>query len=122
MKESLIKILGAKIDRKLFIISLTLGFLFTSLLYILIIPLAYWGLFGEGEAAANIMDRPLNSFILEFCALTLTLCIYAALAFMSFRNEKFNKAKSYILAVILIFVIYMFRFEVGNALIDLNIK
>ena len=116
MKESLIKILGAKIDRKLFIISLTLGFLFTSLLYILIIPLAYW------EAAANIMDRPLNSFILEFCALTLTLCIYAALAFMSFRNEKFNKAKSYILAVILIFVIYMFRFEVGNALIDLNIK
>jgi hypothetical protein len=122
MKESLTEILKAKMEWKNFFISLALGLLFASLLYILLIPLTYWGLFGEGETASNIMDKPLNSFILEYGTLALILFIYGTLAFSTYRNEKFSKTKSFILAGIIIFAVYMFRFEIGNASFDIRIK
>ena len=119
MNGSLTKILACKLEWKHFLITLLLGFIVTSFIYILLIPLIYWGLFGEGEMASRIMAIPLNSFIIEFGALPLILFICGILALLSFQNEKISKTKSYILTGILISIMFTFRIEIGDFIIEL---
>ena len=104
---------------KHFFISLLTGFLFTSFLYVLLIPLTYWMLFGEGETGSNIMDRPINSFILEYGALIIILGIYGVLIFLTYRGNKIPKMKSYVLSGIIVSIMYIFRLEIGNFIIEL---
>lgn len=91
MNGSLTQILNSKLEWKHFLLTFLLGFILTSFIYILLIPFTYWGLFGEGETASRIMDTPLNSFIIEFGALTFVLVICGILAFLTFKKVKHQK-------------------------------
>lgn len=119
MSSNLTQILNSKLELKHFLLTFLLGFVLTSFIYILVIPLTYWGLFGEGQIASRVMDKPLNSFIIEFGALTLVLVICGILAFMTYKNGRISKTKSFILTGILISVLFMFRVELGNFIIEL---
>ena len=119
MNGSLTQILNSRLEWKHFLLTFILGFILTSFIYILLIPLTYWSLYGEGETALKIMDTPLNSFIIDFGTLTFVLLICGILAFLTFRKGKASKSKSFILTGILISVMFMFRIEMGNFIIDL---
>jgi ABC-type Fe3+-siderophore transport system permease subunit len=119
MNGSLTQDHNSKLNWKHFLLTLLLGFLLTSFIYILFIPLMYWGLFGEGEMASRIMDRPFNSFITEFGAFILVLFICGILAFLSYRKSKISQTKSYVLTGILVSVLFILRFEIGNLIIEL---
>lgn len=119
MNGSLTQIGNSKLEWKHFLMTFLLGFILTSFIYILLIPLTYWGLFGEGEIASRIENRPLNSFIIEFGALTLVLCICVILALLTYKKGKISKTKSYILTGILISIMFIFRVEIGNFIIEL---
>lgn len=119
MNDSSKQIRNSKLEWKHFLLTFLLGFILTAFIYILLIPLTYWGLFGEGEMASRITDRPLNSFINEFGALTLVLCICGILAFLTYKKGKTSKTKSYVLTGILISIMFIFRVEIGNFIIEL---
>ena len=119
MNGSLTQTRNSKLELKHFLSTFLLGFILTSFIYILLIPLTYWGLFGEGEMASRITDRPLNFFIIEFGAMTLVLCICGILAFLTYKKGKISKTKSYILTGILLSIMFIFRFEIGNFIINL---
>jgi ABC-type Fe3+ transport system permease subunit len=119
MNGSLTHTHDGKLNWKHFLLTLLLGFTLTSFTYILLIPLTYWGLYGEGEMASRIIDRPFNSFIIEFGALTLALCICGILAFLSYRKRKISKTKSYVLTGVLLSIMFIFRLEIGDFIIEL---
>ena len=95
-----------------------IAFLTCALLYILIIPLTYWSLFGEGEESARIQSLPLNIFIANWSALIIVLSFIFIGLFTNIKTHDLGRAKSYLLTGFVVIALYIFR----NQIIDLLIQ
>jgi hypothetical protein len=85
----------------------------------LAIPLVYWFAFGEGETASRIVEIPINTFILNWGALLITLILCITAISYNNRKGKVRKAKSYLLTAVIISVIYVFRTPIIDLFIGL---
>jgi hypothetical protein len=77
--------------------------LLCTFLYVLGIPIIYWLAFGEGVQTVTIEGLPINIFIGNWGALIITLFCYA---------------KSYLITIIIVFILYLFRLQMGNLMIN----
>ena len=83
----------------------------------LVIPLIYWSIYGSGQGSARIEEIPAHVFIENWGALlvTILLCVIAVI----YNNKKGNigYAKSYLLTLIIISILYTLRVPVIDFLI-----
>jgi len=91
--------------------------LFCTFLYVLVIPIAYWLAFGEGEESARIESLPINTFIGNWGALILILFVCTISLAVNFKQKNFQYAKSYLITSIIVFILYLFRLQIGNLII-----
>jgi len=91
--------------------------LLCGFLYVFVIPIAYWLAFGEGAESARIESLPINIFIGNWGALILILFVCAIPLAVNFKQKKFQYAKSYLITIIIIFILYLFKLQIGNLLI-----
>lgn len=88
-----------------------------SLLYVFVIPVLYWMAFGEGEASERIESLPVNIFIEDWGALIVVLAACAIGMCWQVNKDSYSRAKSFLLAGILLVLIYLFRSQIGDLLI-----
>jgi len=108
------QIIKSKLSFWHFLLVLILAVLLCTFLYLLVIPIVYWLAFGEGAESARIESLPVNIFIGNWGALILVLAgSTIALIFNSWR-QNFMHAKSYLLTIVVVFVLYLFRLQIEN--------
>ena len=100
-----------------FFLVLISAVLLCAFLYVLVIPIAYWLAFGEGEESARIESLPINIFIGNWGAFILTLFVCTIPFVVNFKKKNFQYAKSYLITMMIVFIIYLFRLQIGNLLI-----
>ena len=97
-----------------FSLVLILAVVLCSFIYVLVIPIVYWLAFGEGAESARIESLPINIFIGNWGALILVLAGSTIALIFNSRRQNFSHAKSYLLAIVVVFVLYLFRLQIEN--------
>lgn len=77
--------------------------------YILVVPLIYWSILGEGAGGDRIAEEPLNAFLFQYGALIIALLIIAILTGLSIGNKDFARAKSYVITGLIVTILYLFK-------------
>lgn len=95
-----------------------IGFIFTSFLYVFVIPLIYFFSYGSGAASTTITQQPLHLFIQEWGALCILLTGIALITISAARSSKLERVNAYVLAAILLTTLYMFRIPIGNLILN----
>lgn len=119
MAHILKKILFFKTKIWHFFIAFTLSFIFCSFVYAFLIPLFYFFRYGSGASASKISELPLHIFIENWFALIITVAILFLLLIRNIKMERLGYAKSYVLVIIAITILYLFKNPIGNTLIEL---
>ncbi|SDG21412.1 hypothetical protein SAMN04488121_103842 [Chitinophaga filiformis] len=91
-----------------------LAFFTCSILFVLIIPLIYWMILGEGAEATRIEDLPLNAFIANWGALMVVLIVSSIIGLRHTWKGTFSCAKSYFITMLILIVLYFFRVPTWN--------
>lgn len=91
----------------------------STLLYILIIPLAFWHLYGEGAESDRIGSLRISIFIGEWLPLFVVLGIFLFNIFRNMQQLKLCKAKSHLLGSIIIIGLYLLRVPILDVAFDL---
>lgn len=86
-----------------------------TILYILVIPLTFWIIYGEGATADRIADLPISIFIDEWIPLITVLLITGCNMYLNTRKKDLRQAKSHLLIAIIITILYLFK----NPILDL---
>lgn len=94
------------------------AFLICSLLYELIIPIIFWMALGESAESDRIASLPFNMFITEWAALILTILLCAILTLINLKKLNFQRAKSYLLTILIISILYLLRTQIGDFLFE----
>ncbi|PWS28875.1 hypothetical protein DHW03_03305 [Pedobacter yonginense] len=89
-----------------------------AFLYVLAIPLTYWGLYGEGAESERIESLPIHEFILNWAALILVMLTGSGLLIFNALRKNLRYAKPYLLAMMVVILIHIFRFEIDQLLFD----
>jgi len=113
------QILNSRISIWHFTVVLILAVLLCSFMYILGIPIAYWSAFGEGEESSRIDNLGINILIQNWGALIFVLFACAISLAVNFKREKFHYAKSYLITMMIVVVLYLIRLQIGNFLIEI---
>ena len=69
--------------------------------------------------AAQIENLPNNIFILNWAALMVVLMIAYLKLIKYTKEQELRKAKSYLVTALILIGMYLFRFQIGNFLIEL---
>jgi hypothetical protein len=112
------QILKSKISFWHFFFVLIAAVLLCTFLYVLGIPIIYWLAFGEGVQTVTIEGLPINIFIGNWGALIITLFCYAIPLAVNFNQKNSHYAKSYLITIIIVFILYLFRLQMGNLMIN----
>jgi hypothetical protein len=97
-----------------FFFFLLIEVLVAALLYILIIPIVFWSIFGEGASSDRIGSLPLSIFIGEWGSLIIVLIICIVSFFKNVRRRDLRNAKSYLLIALIVTGLYLFRAQLFN--------
>lgn len=108
------QILKSNISFWHFSLVLVLAVVLCSFIYVLVIPIVYWLAFGEGAESARIESLPVNIFIGNWGALILVLAGATIALIFNARRQNFSHAKSYLLTIVVVFVLYLFRLQIEN--------
>lgn len=114
-------ILKAKTEIWHFLLVFIISALVCFFSYTLIIPLIYWGAYGEGAELARIEALPINVFIDEWGALIFIVLILIILTGINLKIHKIKRTKSFILTLLIIIPVYFFRNPIIDLLIELEI-
>lgn len=121
----MIDIIKAILNSKTKIWHLLFVFIISTLtcyfLYILIIPLIYWSALGEGAESARIEALPINLFIGEWAALIFIVLALFILIWINLKKDRTDKAKSFLLTLFILIILYLFRNPIIDLLIELRI-
>jgi len=90
-------------------------------LYSLIIPIVFWMALGESAESDRIASLPLNMFMEEWAALILTILLCAIFTLINLKKLNFQRAKSYLLATVIISILYLFRTHIGDFLFEVSL-
>jgi hypothetical protein len=88
-----------------------------TFLYVLGIPIIYLLALGEGVKSVMIESMPINIFTGNWGALIITLFICAVPLAVNVNHTNFQCAKSNLITIIIIFIFYLFRSQIGNLMI-----
>ncbi|TFF40928.1 hypothetical protein [Mucilaginibacter psychrotolerans] len=77
--------------------------------YIFVAPLICWSILGEGAVGDRIANEPLNAFLFEYGTLIIALFTIAILTGLNIKNRKFSEAKSYVITMVIVIILYYFR-------------
>ena len=115
--QTFVDILKSKTPIVHFSLVFLIAFITCALLYILIFPLTYWSLFGEGAESERIESLPFNVFIANWSALILVLSFIFTRLYTNIKTHNLARVKSYLLTSFMIIVLYLFRNQIGNFLL-----
>lgn len=91
-----------------FILATTLA----TALYILIIPIAFWSIYGEGASSDRIGSLPITIYIGEWMPLIIVLVITGFNISRNILHEDLARAKSHLLIAVIVTVLYLFRVRI----------
>ena len=80
-----------------------------ALVYIFIIPLVFWSLYGEGAASDRIGSLPVSIFISELGAFIIILLPCAIGFTLNVRRHDLRRAKSHLLTALIVTGLYLLR-------------
>ena len=86
--------------------------LLTTFLYIFVIPVAFWSIYGEGASSERIDHLPLAIFISEWLPLIVALIILWFSLSRSVRNGNLSTAKSYLCIIPVLLLLYLLRMPI----------
>lgn len=119
MTDIIKKILLSKTKIWHFFIAFTFSFIFCSFVYAFLIPLFHFFRYGSGASASRVSELPIHIFTENWFALIITLAILFLLLIRNVKMERLGYAKSYVLVIIAITVLYLFKNPIGNTFIEL---
>jgi hypothetical protein len=90
-----------------------------GLLYVLVIPLVFWSIFGEGASSDRATNLTINRFISEGAPLIVVLLISAAYVAWNVWQQELSKAKSHLITAGIVTVLYIFRLPLIDAIIGI---
>jgi hypothetical protein len=90
-----------------------------ALLYVLVIPLVFWSIFGEGASSERAYNLRINIFIIEGAPLIVVLLISAAYVAWNVWQQELSKAKSHLITAVIVTVLYIFRLQLIDAIIGI---
>lgn len=101
-----------------FILFLSIAVVLSIFIYILGIPLIYFFMYGSGEGAGSVSDLPLSTFIFEWGSLLIVLAISALGFFRHSHKQDASRAKSYLLAAVIVTILYLLRKPILDVAFD----
>lgn len=90
--------------------------LFSALAFLLVIlqVFIFWFMYGEGTESGRIADLWYVSLILEYLPLFIILSIISFKTFKRYKDKEFDKVKANLISVLILTVLYLFRYEIIN--------
>jgi hypothetical protein len=113
-------IFGSKTQWSHLLIFMLIEVLLTAFLYILVIPLVFWTIYGEGAASDRIGSLPISIFIGEWAPLMVILIINAVCLYRSLRKCNIRRAKSYLIIPLVVTCLYIVRVPILNVAFSLS--
>jgi hypothetical protein len=89
-----------------------------ALLYVLVIPLVFWSIFGEG-ASSRAYNLPINNFISEGAPLIVVLLLSTVHFARNVWKQELSRAKSYLITTVVVTVLYIFRLPLIDGIIGI---
>ena len=86
----------------------------TTFLYIFLIPLIFWSVYGSGASADRIEKLPTMIFVGEWLPLIIALLFLGFGFYRNIAKHSLSNAKSYLLASILLILLYLLRIPILN--------
>ncbi len=83
-----------------------------AFLYILVIPIIFWGIYGEGASSDRIGRLPIIIFIGEWAALIIVLVTILVGVYVNIRQRDLRRAKSYLVVAVVLTAMYLFRIPI----------
>lgn len=114
MKSTLRNIVFSKLKWWHLLSRLVPTVLVTVLLFILVIPLIFWSIYGEGAVGDRLMDLPLNRFIREWSVLIVSELFLCILLWKNIYKSNLSEAKSYLIISSIILFLYIFRMPIAQ--------
>jgi hypothetical protein len=111
-------VLSAKTFPGHLILRVLLLLLFVGLLIYLVFPLFFWLIFGESASADRISEKPTTILIADLLPLLLGIVVCFYQFIRKSRKGEASKAKSYLLAGLVLLMVYPFRMPIINAAIE----
>jgi len=84
----------------------------TAFLYIFVIPVVFWSIYGAGASSERIDRLPLAIFISEWLPLIVALIFLWFSSGRSVRNGNLSAAKSYLCIIPLLLLLYLLRMPI----------
>ena len=102
-------ILSTKINWLHLIIFLILATTLATVLYIFIIPIICWSIYGEGATSDRIGALPISIFIGEWMPLIIVLLITGFNIYINILQKDLARVKSHLLIAVIVTILYLFR-------------
>lgn len=112
MKTTIRNILSSKTKWWHLILLLIAVVLVTTFLYVLVIPITFWSIYGEGASSDRIYSLPIVIFISEWIPLIAALIFLWISYHRSVKNDNLSAAKSYLFITPILLVLYLFRYPI----------
>lgn len=106
---SLKGILSTKINWLHLIIFLILATTLATVLYIFVIPIIFWSIYGEGASSDRIGSLPITIFIGEWMPLIIVLVITGFNIYRNILQNDLARVKSHLLIAVIVTILYLFR-------------
>lgn len=107
-------ILSSKINWLHLMLFLTGAVLIAAFLYLIVIPITFWSIYGEGASSDRIGSLPFSIFIGEWAPLIIVLFITVFNIYHNMLAKEFSRAKSHILIALIVTILYLFRAHLLN--------
>ena len=118
MKTKFEIVVSSKTRWRQVMILLIATLLTTTFLYIFIIPLTLWSMYGSGASSDRILESPFVNFIAEWLPLILALTFLIISFYINLRRGNLGRAKSFIIVAPVLLISYQFRVPILNVMFD----
>jgi hypothetical protein len=109
MSGSIEYIIASKTRWQKFLFLLFIEVLLAEFLYILVIPLIFWSIYGPSGTSHRIGSLPASVYVGRFAPLLVVLFISACGFHISKRKHDLGTAKSHLLAGLALIVLFLLR-------------
>jgi len=112
MKAKIRNIISSKTKWWHLLLLLAVTVLSTAFIYIYLIPIIFWSVYGESASADRIASLPIFIFIGEWSPLIIAFIFLWIGLWISIKRNNFSNAKSYLLISLVLFPFYMLRIPI----------
>ena len=112
MNTSVNRIITSKTRWWHLVFLLVAALLLSAFIYLILIPYAFWGIYGEGAKSERIGSLPLVILLCEWLPLIIVLSLLGLGFYLHVKNKSRSTAKSYLLTAIVLMPFYVLRFPI----------